>query len=58
MGRKEVYKEFCWESEGNDNLEELSVDGSITLKRVFKKWDVGARIGLFWLRIRTVDRLL
>ena len=36
--------------EGSDNLEELSVDESITLKLVFKKWDVGAWIGLFWLK--------
>jgi hypothetical protein len=45
-------------SEGSDKLEELSVDGNTTLKRVFKKRDVGAWIVLFWLRIRTGDRLL
>jgi len=33
--------------EERDNLEELSVAGSITLKGVFKKWDVRAGIGLF-----------
>jgi hypothetical protein len=27
--------------EGRDNLVELSVNGSITLKRVFQKWEFG-----------------
>jgi len=44
--------------EERENLEELSVAGSITIKWVFKKWNVRAWIGLFWLRIRTDDRLL
>jgi hypothetical protein len=36
-----------------DNLEVLSVDGWIILKRIFKKWDGEAWTGLIWLRIGT-----
>jgi hypothetical protein len=43
MGRREVCKGFCWEKVREViYLEELSVDGSIILKRVFREWDVGA----------------
>ena len=46
MGREEVYTGFWW---GNlrerDHLGDLVVDGKIILKWVFRKWDVGVRIG-------------
>jgi hypothetical protein len=35
------------------HLKDLDVDGRILLKYIFKKWDVGARTGLIWLRIGT-----
>jgi hypothetical protein len=34
------------------------VDGKIILGRIFKKWDVGVRTGLGWLRIGTGGRHL
>jgi hypothetical protein len=54
LGRGEVYKRF-WR--GNlrerDHLEDTGLDGMIILRVIFKLWDVGAWIGLIWLRIGT-----
>jgi hypothetical protein len=36
-----------------DDLEAIVLDGRITLKWIFKKWNVEARTGLIWLRIGT-----
>ena len=36
-----------------DRLEDPGVDGRITLKPVFEKWDGEALTGLIWLRIGT-----
>jgi len=51
---EEVYKGFWW---GNlretDNLEDQSVDGTMTLRWTFRKWNVGAWTELIWLRIGT-----
>jgi len=45
------------ESRGNlrerVHLEDPSVDGRIILRRIFRKWDVGAWTGFIWLRIGT-----
>jgi hypothetical protein len=37
-----------------DQLEDPGVDGSIILKRIFRKWDVGTWTGSSWLRIGTL----
>jgi hypothetical protein len=47
-----VYTGFWW---GNlrerDHLEYPGVNGRIILRWIFRKWDVGAWMGLIWLRI-------
>ena len=58
-GRREECIAFCW---GNlrerDHLGDPGVDGRITLRWFFKKWDVGVWTGSSWLRIGTVRRNL
>ena len=42
-----------------DNVGDPGVDGRIILRRIFRKWDVGARTESSWLRrIGTGDGLL
>ena len=36
-----------------DHLEDPGVDGKITLRWIFRKWDVGEWTGSSWLRIGT-----
>jgi hypothetical protein len=36
-----------------NQLEDLGVDGRITLTRIFKKWNGKAWTGLIWLKIGT-----
>jgi len=54
MGKVEVYRGFWW---GNlrerNHLEETGVDGTIILRWVFRKLDVGVWTGSCWLRIGT-----
>jgi hypothetical protein len=40
------------------HLEDLSVDGIVTIKWILKKWNSGALTSLLWLRIGTEDGLL
>jgi len=55
MKEGEVHRGLWWgELRERNHLEDLGVDGRITLKRLFKK----AWIGLVWLRIRTGGRRL
>jgi hypothetical protein len=42
---------LVWKAEGRRPLGRSGIGGRIILKYVFEKWDVGARTGLFWLRI-------
>jgi hypothetical protein len=44
--------EFWWGSlRERDRWEDRGVDGRIMLGWIIKKWDVGVRTGLGWLRI-------
>jgi len=53
-GRGEVYTGFWLENlRERDHLEDQVVDGRIILRRIFRKWDVGAWTGSSWLRIGT-----
>jgi hypothetical protein len=38
-----------------DHLVDSGLDGSIILRRTFRKWNVGVWIELSWLKIQTVD---
>jgi hypothetical protein len=45
---------FRWENlRERDHWGDLGVDGSIILRRIFMKWDVGVWTGFIWLRIET-----
>jgi hypothetical protein len=50
MGNGEVHRGIWWGSlmEG-DHLDGLGVDGRITVKWIFNKWDGEAWTGLIWL---------
>jgi hypothetical protein len=50
-GREEAYTGFCW---GNlrerNHLGDPGIDGRITLRWIFREWDVGVWTGSSWLR--------
>jgi len=48
---RSVYRVLVGKPEGKRPLGRPGIDGRITLSRIFRKWDVGPRTGLMWLRI-------
>ena len=50
-----VHKVLVGKPEGRDHLGDSGIDGSIILRWIFRKWDVGLRAGTSSLRIRTGD---
>jgi hypothetical protein len=54
-----VHRGFWWGNlKGKGHLEDPGVVWRIILKRIFRKWDVGAWTRLIWLRIGTYGGLL
>ena len=49
---------FGREKREKDHLEDQLIDGSMILKCIFSKWDVGAWTGSVWLRMGTGVGLL
>jgi hypothetical protein len=48
-----VYRVLAGKREGKNHWGDPGVDGRITLRWIFRKWDVGVWTGLRWLRIET-----
>jgi hypothetical protein len=46
--------DFGWDLKERDHLKDVSVDGRIVFKRIFKKCDGEAWIGLIWVWIKRV----
>jgi hypothetical protein len=59
LERGELLTGFWWaDLRKGDHLVDLSVNGKVILKWIFKDWNEKAWTGLIWLRIRTgVGRL-
>jgi hypothetical protein len=56
--RRGSYRIMVARPEEEGNMENLSVDGSITKEQILNSWDRGTWIGLIWLRIGTDGVLL
>jgi len=56
--RRGIYRVLVGNPEEKDHMDDPGVDGRIILRRIFRKWDVGARTGSVWLRIGTGGRHL
>jgi hypothetical protein len=46
-----VYRILVGKPERKDRWGDRGIDGRIMLGWIFKKWDVGVRTGLGWLRL-------
>ena len=55
-GRIGAYRVLVGRIDGKrDHLGHLAFDGTIILRWIFRKWDVGVWIGSIWLRIGTAQ---
>ena len=56
MGEEETRVQGLWGGDlrEGDHSGDPGVDGRTILRWIFRKWDVGVRIGSSWLRIGTV----
>jgi hypothetical protein len=53
-GTGEVHAEFWWgDLRERVHLEDQGVNRRVILKCIFKKWDMEAMTGMFWLRLGT-----
>jgi hypothetical protein len=49
-GERRVYTEFWWGNlKERDNLEDRGISGRMIVRWIFRKCNVGAWTGLFWL---------
>jgi hypothetical protein len=48
-----VYRVLVGNPRKRNHWGDLSVDGKIILRQIFRRWDVGVWTGLSWLRIET-----
>jgi hypothetical protein len=55
--KRDVYRFLVRKTGGQNHLEDLGVDGRITLKWILKEWDGAAWTGLICLKIATGDGL-
>ena len=51
--RRGAYRVLVGKLEGRNHVEDPGIDGRITLRCIFRKWDVRAWTGLIWVRIGT-----
>jgi hypothetical protein len=56
--RRDAYKVLVGKPEEKRPFGRSKIDGSIILRRIFRKWDVGLWTRLIWLRIGTGGGLL
>jgi hypothetical protein len=56
--RRDVYRVLVVKPEGKNHLGGQDIDGRITLRWIFRKWDVGVRTGSIWLKLGTGDGCL
>ena len=52
--RRGVYRVWWGNLRERDHSEDPGVDGSIIIRWIFRKWDVGAWTGSGWLRLGRV----
>ena len=53
--RRGVYRVLVGKPDGKNHLGEPGVDGTIILRWIIRKWDVGVWTGSSWLRIGTAN---
>jgi hypothetical protein len=54
LRRVQAYTRYWWGNLRDRNkLEDPGLDGKIILRWIFRKWDLRALTGSFWLRIGT-----
>jgi hypothetical protein len=51
--RRSIYSVLVGKPEGKNHLGDPAIDGSVMLRWIFRKWDVGLWSVLGWLRIET-----
>jgi hypothetical protein len=56
--KRGTYNVLVGKSEGRDHLGDPGIDGRITLRWIFRKWDMGVWVGSIWLRIGTGNKHL